>query len=136
MLLRRLDSTWKYDERVELGSVFDTFFFKGQRKPNQSLLEYVTDFHQALRDVQRLKVDLPEGFTGWLMLRRAALTKDQQHLVQSQVGKTLTLGNAEQSLQTVQSSSHRQNSFPKGKGRSNVHHAEDDEQYDGQDDCL
>ena len=30
--------------------------------------------------------------------------------------------------------SHRGSSFPKGKGRSNVHHAEDDEQYDGQDD--
>ena len=59
-LLRRLDSKWKYDERVELGSIFDTFFFKVQRKPHQSLLEYVTDFHQALRDVQRLKVDLPE----------------------------------------------------------------------------
>ena len=60
ILLRRLDSKWKYDERVELGSIFDTFFFKVQRKPNQSLLEYVTDFHQALRDVQRLNVNLPE----------------------------------------------------------------------------
>ena len=141
VLLRRLDSKWKYDERVELGSIFDTFFFKVQRKPNQSLLDYVTDFHQALRDVQRLKVDLPEEITGWLMLRRAALTKDQQHLVQSQVGKTLTLGNMEQSLFLVfgqdfkQSNhqSHRGKSFPKGKGRSNVHHAEDDE-HEFQDD--
>ena len=141
VLLRRLDSKWKYDERVELGSIFDTFFFKVQRKPNQSLLDYVTDFHQALRDVQRLKVDLPEEITGWLMLRRAALTKDQQHLVQSQVGKTLTLGNVEQSLFLVfgqdfkQSNhqSHRGKSFPKGKGRSNVHHAEDDE-HEFQDD--
>ena len=144
VLLRRLDSKWKYDERVELGSIFDTFFFKVQWKPNPSLLEYVTDFHQALRDVQRLKVDLPEEITGWLMLRRAALTKDQQHLVQSQAGKTLTLGNVDQSLFLVfgqdfkQSyhQSHRGSSFPKGKGRSNVHHAEDDEQYDGQDDWL
>ena len=141
VLLRRLDSKWKYDERVKLGSIFDTFFFKVQRKPNQSLLDYVTDFHQALRDVQRLKVDLPEEITGWLMLRRAALTKDQQHLVQSQVGKTLTLGNVEQSLFLVfgqdfkQSNhqSHRGKSFPKGKGRSNVHHAEDDE-HEFQDD--
>ena len=30
--------------------------------------------------------------------------------------------------------SHRGKSFPKGKGGSNVHHAEDDEQYDGPDD--
>ena len=81
VLLRRLDSKWKYNERVELGSIFDTFLFKVQRKPNQSLLDYVTDFHQALRDVQRLKLDFPEEITGWLMLRRAALTKDQQHLV-------------------------------------------------------
>ena len=142
ILLRRLDSKWKYDERVELGTIFDNFFFKVQRKPNQSLLEYVTDFHQALRDVQRLKVDLPEEITGWLMLRRAALTKDQQHLVQSQVGKTLTLGSVEQSLFLVfgqdfkqsNHASHRGKSFPKGKGRSNVHHADDEEQCDGQDD--
>ena len=141
VLLRRLDSKWKYDERVELGSIFDTFFFKVQRKPNQSLLDYVTDFHQALRDVQRLKVDLPEEITGWLMLRRAALTKDQQHLVQSQVGKTLTLGNVEQSpflvfgqdFKQSNHQSHRGKSFPKGKGRSNVHHAEDDE-HEFQDD--
>ena len=62
--------------------------------------------------------------------------------MQSQVGKTLTLGNGEQSLFLVfgqdfkQSNhqSHRGKSFPKGKGRSNVHHADDDEQQDGQDD--
>ena len=55
--------------------------------------------------------------------------------MQSQVGKTLTLGNVEQSLFLVfgqdfkesNHQNHRGKSFPKGKGRSNVHHAEDDE---------
>ena len=76
-----------------------------------------------------------EAETGLDVLCRATLTKDQQHPVQSQVGKKLTLGNVEQSLFLVfgqdftQSNhqSHRGKSFPKGKGRSNVHHADDDE---------
>ena len=140
ILLRRLDKQWKYDEKVETPGIFDAFFFKLQRRQGQSLLEYVTEFHQALRDVQRLKIDLPEQITGWLLLRRAALSREQQHLVQTQIGTTLTLPNVEESLFLVFGQDYRQvhvqpHGHGRGKGgygkqRTMVHAAEDDEPWD------
>ena len=64
---------------------------------------------------------------------RAALTKDQQHLVQTQVGKNLTLKSIEQSMYQVFSQDYRQTylakGFAKGKGRQQIMHADDS--YDG-----
>ena len=122
------------DDRVETSNIFDKCFFKVQRKTGQTLMEYVTEFHQALREVSRLKVSLPDGITGWLLLRRAALTKDQQHLVQTQVGRNLTLKNVEQSIYQVFGQDYRQTYLPntnkakgfaKGKGRQHIMHADD-----------
>eukprot|EP00435_Cladocopium_sp_Y103_P055656 s147_g18.t1 len=114
VLLERLDKQRQYDDRVETSNIFDNFFFKVQRKTGQTLMEYVTEFHQALREVSRLKVTLPEEITGWLLLRRAALTKDQRHLVQTQDFKQTYLPNAIKSK-----------GFSKGKGRQQVMHADD-----------
>ena len=134
VLLARLDKQWQYDDRVETSNIFDNFFFKVQRKTGQTLMEYVTEFHQALREVSRLKVSLPDEITGWLLLRRAALTKDQQHLVQTQVGRNLTLKNVEQSMYQVFGQDYRQTYLPntnkakgfaKGKGRQHIMHADD-----------
>ena len=137
VLLLRLDKQWQYDDRVETSNIFDNVFFKVQRKTGQTLMEYVTEFHQALREVNRLKVTLPDEITGWLLLRRAALTKDQQHLVQTQVGRNLTLTNVEQSMyqvfgqdfkQTYLPNAMKAKGFSKGKGRQQGFHA--DEDYD------
>eukprot|EP00435_Cladocopium_sp_Y103_P046753 s2308_g13.t1 len=134
VLLEWLDKQWQYDDRVETGNIFDNFFFKVQRKTGQTRMAYVTEFDQALREVSRLKVTLPEEITGWLLLRRAALTKDQQHLVQTQVGKNLTLTNVEQSMYQVFGQDFKQTYLPnainskgfsKGKGRQQVMHADD-----------
>lgn len=130
MLLGRLDKQWQHDERIEMSTIFDTFFFKVQRKPGQTIMEYVTDFHQALREVKRVKISLPDEITGWLMLRRAALTKEQQHLVQTQVGKNLNIATVEQSLYLVfgqdfkqthlPNTANKAKGFPKGKGRQHT----------------
>ena len=98
ILLRRLDSQWSYDSRIEMPSAFDAFFFKLRRKNQESLLEYTTEFHQTLREVVKHKIDLPEEVTGWLMMKRAGLTKEQEHLIQTQIGTTLTLGNVEKAM--------------------------------------
>ena len=122
---------------METSNIFDNFFFKIQRKIGQTLMEYVIEFHQALREVNRLKVTLPDEITGWLLLRRAALTKDQQHLVQTQVGRNLTLTNVEQSMyqvfgqdfkQTYLPNAMKAKGFSKGKVRQQGFHA--DEDYD------
>ena len=79
-----------------------------------------------------------EGVLAWWDHRlaaseRAALTKDQQHLVQTQVGKNLTLKSIEQSMYQVFSQDYRQTylakGFAKGKGRQQIMHADDS--YDG-----
>ena len=51
-----------------------------------------------LRQVTKRKVDLPEEVTGWMMLKRAGLTREQEQMVQTQIGSVLTLGAVEQSL--------------------------------------
>ena len=67
LLLKRLDAQWQYDEKVEMPEAFDRFFFKVMRKPGQSLLEFCTDFNQALRELLKFKIDLPPEVSGWLM---------------------------------------------------------------------
>ena len=84
ILLKRLDRQWAYDSKVEMPTHFDAFFFKMRRKKDQSILEYTTEFHQTLRQVAKHKVDLPEEVTGWLMLKRAGLTREQEQLVQDE----------------------------------------------------
>ena len=36
ILLRRLDSQWSFDARVEMPTVFESFFFRLRRRPNQT----------------------------------------------------------------------------------------------------
>ena len=98
ILLKRLDKQWSFDVKVEMPNNFDAFFFKLKRRQQQTLLGYTTEFHQVLRQVTKHKVDLPEEVTGWMMLKRAGLTCEQEQMVQTQIGSVLTLGAVEQSL--------------------------------------
>ena len=91
ILLKRLDRQWSYDDKVEMPNNFEAFFFKLKRR-QQTLLEYTTKFHQVLRQVTKHKVDLPEEVTGWMMLKRAGLTREQEEqMAQTQIGSILTL---------------------------------------------
>ena len=96
----------------------------------------------TLREVSRLKVSLPDEITGWLLLRRAALTKDLQHLVQIQVGKNLALKNVKQSMyhvfgqdykQTYLPNTNKAKGFSKGQGRQQIMRADDS--YDDGSEC-
>ena len=51
-----------------------------------------------MRQVAKHKVDLPEEVTGWLTLKRAGLTREQEQLVQTNIGSALTLPAVEQAL--------------------------------------
>ena len=96
----------------------------------------------TLREVSRLKVSLPDEITGWLLLRRAALTKDLQHLVQIQIGKNFALKNVKQSMyqvfgqdykQTYLPSTNKAKGFSKGQGRQQIMRADDS--YDDGSEC-
>ena len=101
VLLQRLDTRWSFDDRVEMPTAFDNFFFRLKRKQGQTLLEYSAEFHQTLREVAKHKITLPDEITGWLMLKRAGLTKEQEHLIQTQIGTSLSLQNVEKALYLI-----------------------------------
>ena len=86
---------------------FEKFFFKLVRRQGQSLLEYCTEFNQSLRELMKFKITSPPEVTGWLMLRRAALTKEQQTMVQTHIGTTLTLTAVEPALYLLFGQDHR-----------------------------
>ena len=107
ILLKRLDKQWAHDAKVETPTHFDNFFFKMRRKQDHSILEYVTEFHQTLRQISKHKIDLPEEITGWMLVKRAGLTREQEQLIQTHVGSSLTLPSVEQALYLIIGQDHR-----------------------------
>jgi hypothetical protein len=75
LVLRRLDSVYKYDARTEMPTEFENFFMKLGRKPRETLLEFTTRFHTTHRKIKGHGVDMPTEVLGWLMMRKAGLTK-------------------------------------------------------------
>ena len=106
-ILRRLDAQWQYDEKVEMPEAFEQFFFDGQAAGSIPPIEYCTEFNQSLRELMKYKIAPPPEVTGWLMLRRAALTKEQQTMVQTHIGTTLTLTAVEPALYLFFGQDHR-----------------------------
>ena len=86
-IFARLDSGFRYDPLTELPDDFEQYFVKLQRKPGQTLQDYVTEFTKAER---RLKisheVDLPEKVKAWWFLRRSGITREQRQLILTNVG--------------------------------------------------
>lgn len=81
-LLGKLDTHFEYDSRTQLPGDFDAYFSL-HRKPQQSLMEYVTLHDELLRRVSKHGIDLPDAVQGWHLLRRASLTKEQKQLITS-----------------------------------------------------
>ena len=57
---------------------------KFQRRAGQTLLAYCTEHDELLKRLDRHKVTLPTKVQGWLLLRRAGLSKEQRQLVTTQ----------------------------------------------------
>ena len=60
---------------------FEEYFNLLQRKPQQSLLSFVTDHDTAYRRLTAHNVILPGQVQGWHLLRRDALAKEQRQMV-------------------------------------------------------
>ena len=80
-ILEKLDKNFEYDDRVLLPNDFEEYFNLLQRKPQQSLLAYVTEYDTSYRKLMSHNVSLPGQVQGWHLLRRAALTKEQRQMV-------------------------------------------------------
>jgi len=83
-LLKLLDAAFEYDSRVQLPADFDRYFVSLQRKPGQTLLQYVTEHDECLRRLSDHKIDLPKVVQGWHLLRKAGLTREQKQLIMTQ----------------------------------------------------
>ena len=55
-----------------------------QRRGGQTLLAYCTEHEELIKRLDRHKVTLPATVQGWLILRRAGLSKEQRQLVTTQ----------------------------------------------------
>ena len=71
---------------VRMPQGFDAYF-NLSRKPGTSLLSYVTEHDEKLRKIVEHGIKLPDQVQGWLLLRRANLTKEQNQLVLTQGSK-------------------------------------------------
>ena len=83
-LLKLLDAAFEYDSRVQLPADFDRYFVSLQRKPGQTLLQYVTEHDECLRRLSDHKIDLRKAVQGWHLLRKAGLTREQKQLIMTQ----------------------------------------------------
>ena len=101
VILQRLDKQWQYDEKVEMPEAFEKYFFKMNRQPGQTLLVYCTECAQALRELTKYEVKIPDEVAGWSLLRRSGLTKEQKHLIQTTVGVKLKVAEVEKALYTI-----------------------------------
>lgn len=59
---------------------FELFFYS--RRDGQTLLSYVVEHREALHEVEKHGVVIPEKIFGWLLLRRAGLSFEQKQLIQ------------------------------------------------------
>ena len=82
-VLSVLDKAFKYDDRVEMPRALEKFFYTMGRNNCQTLMSYCADHREALRQLEKHDIKLPENVVGWLLLRRSGLTLEQKQLIQS-----------------------------------------------------
>ena len=85
-VISTLDTAFQYDARVRMPQDFDAYF-NLSRRPGTSLLSFVTEHDEKLRKITEHGIKLPDQVQGWLLLRRANLTKEQNQLVLTQAPK-------------------------------------------------
>ena len=85
-IFKELDAAFRYDKRTELPNAFEDFFFKGGRRPRESLLEYFTRVQKITRNVKEHGIEMPDEVQGWLLLRRAGLKREDRLMIMSRIG--------------------------------------------------
>ena len=132
-----LDAAFRYDARVRMPQDFDAYF-NLSRRPGTTLLNFVTEHDEKLRKLAEHGVKLPDQMQGWILLRRANLTKEQRQLVLSQAPKLEKLRVQEalfvilgQDYKQAVSQDRPQHRFPgKPFHRGKAYAAQDDQDFD------
>ena len=100
-ILAILDKRFKYEKVTELPEVFEDYFYKGNRRPKETMFEYIQHIRQSTARISEYNVVLPDEIQGWLLMRRAGLTDEQKSLVMTQCGKDLKMEKVCDVLQTT-----------------------------------
>ena len=88
LLFDRLDRGFINDPLTELSDDFEQLF-RLQRKPHQTLQDYMNDYTRCERSLQVThSVKLPEKVRAWWFLRRSGITKEQRQLILTNTGTT------------------------------------------------
>ena len=61
-------------------------------------MTYCTEAGQALRDLTKYQIVIPDEVAGWLLMRRAGLTREQRQFVQTTVGVETKVADVEKAL--------------------------------------
>ena len=133
-ILKTLDGSFQYDANVEMPADFASYFEHLSRKPGQTLLNFVTDHDDRLKQIEKHGVKLPIQIQGWFLLAKAALTREQRQMIMTQAA-SLDRAKVQQAMFAILGQNYkgggqmlrdRWNRANSGKGRS--YYAGDDEE--------
>jgi len=116
-VLAMLDKCFKYDSRVEAPRSMELFFFTMGRRPEQTLLTYVSEHKERQREIEKHGIKVPDAISGWLLLKRAGLTMEQRQLVMSQCGSDTEISKVEGALYFLFGQDFRTSSTSRWTGR-------------------
>lgn len=75
-VLAKLDAAFKYDARVEAPRSMEQSFFTAGRRPDQTILSYVSEHKEHQREIEKHGIKVPDAISGWLLLlRRSGLSR-------------------------------------------------------------
>ena len=77
-IMKILDGSFHYDSNVEMPADFSSYFENLARKPGQTLLSFVTEHDDRLKQIEKHGVRLPTQVQGWFLLAKASLTREQR----------------------------------------------------------
>ena len=116
-----LDRSFKYNDRVECPKAIDRFFYQLSRRPEQTLMNFVTEFRDARQEIEKHGIVLPEEIRAYTLLKRAGLSQEQKQMILTKIGDNrMTESAVEEALYYLLGQDYRGRTFHdrgKGKGR-------------------
>jgi hypothetical protein len=125
-ILLILDARFQYEKITDLPDTFEEYFYKGNRKPRETMFEYINRIRLSTDKMAKYKVVLPDDIQGWFLMRRAGLTEEQKTLVMTQLGTDLKFEKVAKVLQTT----FGQTQVMKSSGRQEKTYYEEDHRDD------
>ena len=98
-LIALLDKRFLHEKATELPDAFEEYFFKSNRKPKETLFDFIQRIRLSTRKIKEHGIELPDQVQGWLLLRRAGLSDAQKAMIMTQVASTLSMDTVADCLQ-------------------------------------